>query len=119
MSGSMQFYLAIAIFVLTYVAIMSEKIPRTICAMFGGGAMLYCGYVTQDEAIKQFIDFNTIGLLCGMMILIAVVKKSGFFRLLALWAMKMSKGSPRELLVLLPLLQCSSVFGRYNRQFLS
>ena len=62
MSGSMQFYLAIAIFVLTYVAIMSEKIPRTICAMFGGGAMLYCGYVTQDEAIKQFIDFNTIGL---------------------------------------------------------
>ena len=103
MSGSMQFYLAIAIFVLTYVAIMSEKIPRTICAMFGGGAMLYCGYVTQDEAIKQFIDFNTIGLLCGMMILIAVVKKSGFFRLLALWAMKMSKGSPRELLVLLSL----------------
>ena len=99
----MQFYLAIAIFVLTYVAIMSEKIPRTICAMFGGGAMLYCGYVTQDEAIKQFIDFNTIGLLCGMMILIAVVKKSGFFRLLALWAMKMSKGSPRELLVLLSL----------------
>ena len=76
----MQFYLAIAIFVLTYVAIMSEKIPRTICAMFGGGAMLYCGYVTQDEAIKQFIDFNTIGLLCGMMILIAVVKKSGFFQ---------------------------------------
>lgn len=103
MSGSMQFYLAIAIFVLTYVAIMSEKIPRTICAMFGGGAMLYCGYVTQDEAIKQFIDFNTIGLLCGMMILVAVVKKSGFFRLLALWAMKMSKGSPRELLVLLSL----------------
>ena len=80
MSGSMQFYLAIAIFVLTYVAIMSEKIPRTICAMFDGGAMLYCGYVTQDEAIKQFIDFNTIGLLCGMMILIAVVKKSGVQR---------------------------------------
>ena len=53
MSGSMQFYLAIAIFVLTYVAIMSEKIPRTICAMFGGGAMLYCGYVTQDEAIEK------------------------------------------------------------------
>ena len=47
MSGSMQFYLAIAIFVLTYVAIMSEKIPRTICAMFGGGAMLYCGYVRR------------------------------------------------------------------------
>ncbi len=104
MSGSMQFYLAIAIFVLTYVAIMSRKYSaydlrhvRRRCDA------LTAAMLPQDEAIKQFINFNTIGLLCGMMILIAVVKKSGFFRLLALWAMKMSKGSPRELLVLLSL----------------
>ncbi len=101
MSETVQFYLAIFIFCLTYIGIMSEKIPRTICALFGGGAMVYFGFVTQDEAIKEFIDFNTIGLLAGMMILISVVKKSGFFRVLALWAMKMSKGAPRELLVLL------------------
>ena len=52
MSSTVQFYLAIGIFCLTYVGIMSEKIPRTICAMFGGGAMVYFGFVTQDQAIK-------------------------------------------------------------------
>lgn len=88
---------------MTYVGIMSEKFPRTICSLVGGGLMIYGGYVTQDQAIKQFIDWNTLGLLAGMMILISVVKKSGFFRVLALWAMKMSKGSPRELLILLSL----------------
>lgn len=96
-----QFYLAVIIFCLTYVGIMSEKFPRTICALVGGGAMIYAGYVTQSEAFERFIDWNTLGLLAGMMILISVVKKSGFFRVLALWAMKESKGSPRELLVLL------------------
>ncbi|KXB92154.1 citrate transporter [Veillonellaceae bacterium DNF00626] len=80
---------------------MSEKLPRTICALFGGGAMIYLGLVTQEEAITEFIDFNTLGLLAGMMILISVVKKSGFFQVLALWALKKSKGHPRELLVLL------------------
>lgn len=101
MSGSVQFYLAIIVFLLTYVGIMSEKLPRTICALFGGGAMIYLGLVTQEEAITEFIDFNTLGLLAGMMILISVVKKSGFFQVLALWALKKSKGHPRELLVLL------------------
>ena len=96
-----QFYLAVIIFCLTYVGIMSEKFPRTICALVGGGAMIYAGYVTQSEAFGKYIDWNTLGLLAGMMILISVVKKSGFFRVLALWAMKRSKGSPRELLVLL------------------
>ena len=75
---------------------MSEKLPRTICALFGGGAMIYLGLVTQEEAITEFIDFNTLGLLAGMMILISVVKKSGFFQVLALWALKKSKGHPRE-----------------------
>lgn len=98
-----QFYLAIGIFILTYVGIMSEKIPRTVCALVGGGAMIYGGYVTQEQAITEFIDWNTLGLLAGMMILISVVKKSGFFRVLALWAMKMSRGNPRELLILLSL----------------
>gem|GEM_PF-6512215 len=80
---------------------MSEKIHRTICALAGGGAMIYFGLVTQEQAITEFIDFNTLGLLTGMMILISVVKQSGFFQVLALWALKKSKGSPRELLILL------------------
>lgn len=86
---------------MTYAGIMSEKIHRTICALAGGGAMIYFGLVTQEQAITEFIDFNTLGLLTGMMILISVVKQSGFFQVLALWALKKSKGSPRELLILL------------------
>lgn len=101
MSSSVQFYLAIFIFLMTYVGIMSEKIHRTICALAGCGAMIYFGLVTQEQAITEFIDFNTLGLLTGMMILISVVKQSGFFQVLALWALKKSKGSPRELLILL------------------
>ena len=101
MSSSVQFYLAIFIFIMTYSGIISEKIHRTICALAGGGAMIYFGLVTQEQAITEFIDFNTLGLLTGMMILISVVKQSGFFQVLALWALKKSKGSPRELLILL------------------
>lgn len=101
MGSSVQFYLAIFIFLMTYAGIMSEKIHRTICALAGGGAMIYFGLVTQEQAITEFIDFNTLGLLTGMMILISVVKQSGFFQVLALWALKKSKGSPRELLILL------------------
>lgn len=101
MSSSVQFYLAIFIFLMTYAGIMSEKIHCTICALAGGGAMIYFGLVTQEQAITEFIDFNTLGLLTGMMILISVVKQSGFFQVLALWALKKSKGSPRELLILL------------------
>ena len=101
MSSSVQFYLAIFIFLMTYAGIMSEKIHRTICALADGGAMIYFGLVTQEQAITEFIDFNTLGLLTGMMILISVVKQSGFFQGLALWALKKSKGAPRELLILL------------------
>ena len=101
MDGTTAFYVATGVFLLTYVGIMSEKIPRTICSLVGGGMMIYLGFVSQDEALKEFIDFNTLGLLMGMMILIAVVKRSGFFEAMALWTMKKSRGDARVLLVLL------------------
>lgn len=101
MDSTTAFYIAIGVFLLTYLGIMSEKIPRTICSLAGGGLMIYCGFVTQDAALKEYIDFNTLGLLTGMMMLIAVVKRSGFFEAMALWAMKASRGDARVLLVLL------------------
>ncbi len=101
MDSTMAFYIAVSVFLLTYVGIMTEKIPRTICSLVGGGLMILFGFVTQEMALKEFIDFNTLGLLTGMMILIAVVKRSGFFEAMALWAMKASHGEARVLLVLL------------------
>jgi len=104
MEGSTGFYVSIGIFLLTYAGIMSEKIPRSMCALLGAGLVIYSGLVSQEEAVAHFIDFNTLGLLAGMMILIGVVKKSGFFEAMALWAMKVSKGRPKELLIILGLI---------------
>jgi len=101
MSEQSAFYLASVIFVVTYLAIVSEKISRTICALMGGGLMIYFGLITQDMAIKEYIDFNTIGLLAGMMVLIAIVGESGFFEAMALWAVKRSRGHGLKLLILL------------------
>lgn len=98
---SMTFYIAIIIFIVTYAAIILDKVPHTLCALVGGGLMIYLGLVTQDTAIKKFIDFNTLGLLAGMMVLISIVRRSGFFEAMALWAVKKSKGRAKELLVLL------------------
>ena len=101
MDNPTAFYQAVFIFAITYIGIIFDKIPRTICALVGGGLMIYCHQVTQDMAVKEFIDFNTLGLLAGMMILISIVKQSGFFEAMALWAVKKSKGKAKTLLVLL------------------
>ncbi len=76
--------------------IMSERIPRSLCALLGAGLVVYSGLVTQEMALRHFIDFNTIGLLAGMMILIGVVKKSGFFEAMALWSVKISKAARKN-----------------------
>ena len=104
MEFNSSFYFSIFIFLLTYAGIMSERIPRSLCALLGAGLVVYSGLVTQEMALRHFIDFNTIGLLAGMMILMGVVKKSGFFEAMALWSVKISKGRPKELLIILGLI---------------
>lgn len=99
--NSTMFYLSIAIFAGTYAAIMAERFPRVFAALIGGGLMIFCGFVTQDEAIREFIDFNTIGLLAGMMILVSIVRMSGFFEAMAVWSVRVTKGRPAELMLLL------------------
>lgn len=94
----------IIIFGLTYSAIIFDKIPRTLCALVGGGMMIYIGQISQDIAIKECIDFNTLGLLAGMMVLVSIVKRSGFFEALALWSVKRSKGQAKKLFVLLSII---------------
>ena len=101
MDNAIAFYEAVIIFAVTYIGIIFDKIPRTICALVGGGMMIYFHHVTQDMAIKEFIDFNTLGLLAGMMVLISIVKQSGFFEAMALWAVKKSRGQAKTLLILL------------------
>ncbi len=95
-----QALLAIGLFAITYAFIISEKIHRTIVAMIGGILMVLFGIVTQEEAIEH-IDFNTLGLLIGMMIIVTITSRTGVFKYLAIKAAKLVRGEPVKILVAL------------------
>ncbi len=95
-------YLALPILIVTYVLVMVDRFDRSILALLGGGAMVLSGVLTQDQAIAG-IDFNTIGLLTGMMMLVAISRRSGVFEYLAIRAVQMARASPAGLLVSLAL----------------
>lgn len=92
--------LATAIFVLSYAVIIADRLNRAVVALLGAGAVIGLGLLTQEQAVRA-IDFNTIGLLVGMMVLIGVAKGTGVFQFLAIKAAKTTKGSPWGLLVML------------------
>ncbi|MCQ6277717.1 ArsB/NhaD family transporter [Bacillus sp. EB600] len=94
--------LALIIFLFTYAMIISEKIHRTIIAMLGGLVMVALGILEQKQAV-QYIDFNTIGLLVGMMILVGITAQTGVFEFIAVGAAQKVKGSPIKILVALSL----------------
>lgn len=93
-----QLIMAIGIFSITYLIIMSEKLNRTAVAMVGAFLMLVLNVEAQEKAVEH-IDFNTIGLLVGMMIIVNIMKKSGIFEYVAIRAAKMAKGEPWRILV--------------------
>jgi Na+/H+ antiporter NhaD/arsenite permease-like protein len=94
---------AIIIFLVAYALMISEKIHRTIVAMLGGLLVVAVGIVDQQTAISH-VDFNTIGLLIGMMIIVSITADTGLFAYLAVWAAKKAKGKPIRILVLLALI---------------
>jgi Na+/H+ antiporter NhaD/arsenite permease-like protein len=94
---------AIGIFLLIYALIISEKIHRTIVAMVGGLLMVAFGIVEQETALHH-IDFNTLGLLIGMMIIVSITADTGLFKFIAVWAAKKSQGNPTQILVALVLI---------------
>ncbi len=98
-----QAILAIVIFLIAYALIISEKIHRTIIAMIGGVLMVVFGIVSQETAIHH-IDFNTLGLLIGMMIIVNITAETGLFKYVAVWAAKKAKGRPLAILIALMLL---------------
>lgn len=95
-----QAIVAIGIFLVIYGFIISEKIHRTIVAMIGGVLMVALGIVDQETALHH-IDFNTLGLLVGMMIIVSITADTGLFKFVAVWAAKKSKGSPVRIMVAL------------------
>lgn len=93
-------WVSTCILAITYAVIMSEKVNRAIVALVGAGVMIIVGVLDQDEAIKG-IDWNTIGLLTGMMILVSISRRSGMFEYLAVWSAKAAKAHPGGILFLL------------------
>jgi len=90
--------LGILIFIISYIAIVSEKIHRTVVAIFGGALMILFHVLSQAEAFSK-IDFNTIGLLIGMMIIVNVIRQTGLFQYLAIKSAKLAKGNPTKILL--------------------
>ncbi|WFD11017.1 ArsB/NhaD family transporter [Tepidibacter hydrothermalis] len=88
-----QTLIALIIFISTYAFIVSEKIDRTAISFFGASCLILFGVLNEEEAI-HFIDFNTIGLLVGMMIIVNILKKTGLFQYIAIKSAKISKGEP-------------------------
>ena len=111
---------AIVIFVAAYALIISEKIHRTIIGICGAMLMILLGIINQETAIHH-IDFNTLGLLMGMMVIVNITSETGLFNYLAIWAAKKVKAKPISLLVALSLLTavCSALLDNVTTVLLT
>lgn len=96
------------IFVSTYGAIISGKVQRSVAAMFGAVLMvvagLYFGFYTQAGVMEDAIDWNTIGLLFGMMIIVSVMEDTNLFESLSVAVAKLSRGRYFYMIMLFGLL---------------
>lgn len=102
MSSEIHVFLATGIFLLTYALIISEKIHRTVAALSGAVVVILTSIITPELAVR-YIDWNTIGLLTGMMIIVGITRETGIFEYLAIKAAKMARGEPLRVLSALSL----------------
>jgi Na+/H+ antiporter NhaD/arsenite permease-like protein len=99
--------LAIVVFVVAYLFIATEKIPKTAAALGGAALVLGLGVVGSEEAFYSHetgIDWDVIFLLLGMMIIVGILRRTGVFEYTAIWAAKRAKGSPLRIMILLVLI---------------
>ena len=95
---------AVAVFVVAYVLIATEWVHRVIVALFGAGLMLLFQLLDAGEAFHSTdfgVDWEVIFLLFGMMVIVGVLRHTGFFEFLAIWSAKRAGGRPFRVLVML------------------
>ena len=85
---------------LCYVLLFSEKLNRAVITVMLGAVLAMLGVVSQKEALAA-IDFNTLSLLAGMMIIINVAERSGMFQYVAIWGAKKVRANPLGILMVL------------------
>jgi len=103
-------WVAVSILLVVYAIIMAEKFNRAVLALLGAGLMVLCGVITQQQAVAG-VDFNTIGLLTGMMVIVSISQKTGMFQYVAIRAAKIVKGNPWGILVMLSIV--TAVFSAF------
>ena len=100
----MMLWLAVAVFAGAYVLIATERIHRVAAALGGAGIVVAAGILDAHALFydeRTAIDWNVIFLLFGMMVIVGILKHTGLFEFLALWAARRSRGRPGRLLALL------------------
>ncbi|WP_174806551.1 ArsB/NhaD family transporter [Paenibacillus glycanilyticus] len=95
---------AVVIFLITYAIIITEKINRTVIALFGAVIMIVLGVLDMKLAFTEHIEWGTIFLLIGMMILVGIANKTGVFQYAAVKAAQTAKGDPVKIFIILSLL---------------
>lgn len=103
-------YIAVAIMGLVYAVIIAEKMNQAVIALLASSATILLGLLNQEDAIKA-IDFNTLFLLIGMMVIVGIMKETGVFQYVAIVAAKSVRASPRGLLAVLSVI--TAVFSAF------
>ena len=92
----------IIVFLLVYIVLTFELINKAVAALAGVSVLVVSGIVSDHDAV-QMIDFETIMLLLGMMIIVGILRRSGFFTLVSVKIAEFTNGSPVKILILFSL----------------
>lgn len=90
--------ISILIFLSVMFCVVTEKIDRTVAAM-GGAILMVVFQIIPSDKVISYIDFNTIGVLIGMMLVVSVIKNSGLFEYIAIFTAKKAKGDAWKILI--------------------
>lgn len=93
-------WLSAIILIIAYIILITEKINRAVVALLGASLMIYCGLLNQQQAVDS-IDFNTIFLLAGMMMLVNITAKTGVFQYVAIKSAKVVRANPVGILIMI------------------
>jgi hypothetical protein len=97
------FWIATCLFIGAYILIVSEKIHKTIVAIFGAALMIVLGIITQEDAFHSIdlgVDWNVVFLMISMMVIINIMKPTGVFEYIAIKSAKVAKGEPFKIMAI-------------------
>jgi len=98
---------AVVVFVAAYVLIATERVPKTITVLVGAAVVVALGVTSSEDVFYSHdtgIEWDVIFLLLGMMIIVGILRRTGVFEYVAIWAAKRAKGSPLRVMILLVLI---------------